>query len=215
MSVEIALAVDQLPVAPSRLHRLTLDEYHRMVEIGLFKPSDRLVLLDGLLVEKMTKHPVHSNACTLINKVLSVLLPAGWHLRKEEPITLPQGVLGYGSEPEPDFAIVAGPEGTYAKRHPGPQDVVLIIEVADTSLAEDRKGLVRYAWAAIPAVWIVNLTNKTVEVYTDPTGPVAQCRYKKREIKKAGDVLEFKISGKKKGDGGRPVGPIAVKSLLP
>jgi Uma2 family endonuclease len=215
MSVEIARRVVELPVAPSRLRRLTLDEYHRMVEIGLFKPSDRLVLLDGLLVKKRTKKPPHCTSCTLSHEALSAVLPAGWHVRQEFPITLPEGLGGYGSEPEPDLAVVAGTRRTYVKRHPGPKDIALIVQIADTSLAEDRKGLVRYAWAAIPAVWIVNLTNKTVEVYTDPTGPVAQCRYKKREIKKAGDVLEFKIQGKKKGDGGRPVGPIAVKSLLP
>jgi hypothetical protein len=208
-------ATSRLPAAPQRLHRMSLEQYHRLIESGLFRPSDRLVLLDGILVKKMTKGPRHCTACEASWLAINAVLPAGWHARKVDPITLPDGPEGVGSEPEPDVAVVAGPHGTYKSRHPGPGAIALVVEVADTLLEDDREALRRYAWAAIPAVWIVNLTNDTVEVYTGPSGPTNAPGYQDCAIKRPGDVLGFMLPGQDGGDPVGPIGPVDVAPLLP
>ncbi|MBX6311931.1 MAG: Uma2 family endonuclease, partial [Isosphaeraceae bacterium] len=112
------------------------------------------------------------------------------------------------SAPEPDLAVIAGDLEDYRDAHPAPEDIALIIEVADSSPPEDRQGLRRYAWAGIPVVWVINLTNETVEVYTEPTGMRLDASYARCEIQGLDAVLSFPLS-----DLG-PVGPIAVASLL-
>ena len=134
----------RLPAGPQRLHRISLDQYHHLIAIGLFRPSDRLVLLDGLLVDKMTKGPRHCTASEAAWRAIDALLPADWHARKEDPIALPGGPSGFGSEPEPDIVVVSGPSGTYKDHHPGPGEIALVVEVADSTLDDDRAaGAVR------------------------------------------------------------------------
>jgi hypothetical protein len=183
-------------IEPDELHRLSLDVYREMGEQGLLLPNDRVELLDGLLVKKMTKDPRHSMVTQWIYKFFDSGLPAGWFPRQEQPIELPGGPAG-DSAPEPDIAVVAGVIHTYAKRHPGPADVALLIEFAGDSqaLRRDRQGLKRYAWARIPVVWIVNLTNDTVEVYTEPSGKRRGPAYGRCEVKKPGDIVALAIGG--------------------
>jgi hypothetical protein len=110
----------ELPVAPQRLHRITLEEYDRLIATGFFGRSDRVVLLDGLLVDKRAKGPRHSIAVELSYRVMSALLPAGWHARQEKALALADGPEGYGSAPKPDLAIVTGPVRRYVRHHPDP-----------------------------------------------------------------------------------------------
>lgn len=144
-------------------YRFTVQQYHRMLETGVLQSGDRVELLAGRIVPKMTQNPPHVAAVTRINRFLTRLLPDEWLLRVQAPITLRT------SEPEPDFAIVPGPEERWQGRHPGPRDVALLIEVADSSLLEDRvrKGFL-YASARIAEYWIVNLVHSRIEVYTQP-----------------------------------------------
>src|SRR4051794_33553027 len=154
------------------LHRLTLEVYRSMGELGLLSPDDRVELLDGLLVKKMTKGPRHVSANYRLIGLLNGRLPAGWSIRKEDPIELPGGPQRPDSAPEPDIVVVMGDHRNYADRHPGPGEVALVVEVAGSldMVTRDRKGLARYAWAGIPIVWILNLVNETVEVYSNPSG---------------------------------------------
>jgi hypothetical protein len=190
-----------------RLHRLSLDDYHRMAEHGILTEHHPVVLLDGLLVKKMTRHPPHVTSANRVFMALNALGLEGWHARKEDPISLPGGPDGRDSEPEPDVVLARGSIADYAARHPGPGDIALVVEVADSSLAEDRAGLARYAWANIPAAWIVNLNERVVEVYTDPTGPTAQPGYRWREVVKPGGEVPVVL-------GGQPVARVAVADLL-
>ncbi|MBX6314641.1 MAG: Uma2 family endonuclease [Isosphaeraceae bacterium] len=121
----------------------------------------------------MTKSPRHSTVAHRIFTRLLALLPAGWHLRKEAPVELPAGPAG-DSAPEPDVAVVRGTNEDYGNHHPGPDDTRLVVEVAADAraVARDRRGLARDAWAGIPTAWIVNLAEETIEVYTEPSGPV-------------------------------------------
>lgn len=176
------------------LYRLSIDTYNRMGELGLIDPADRVELLDGLLVRKMTKGPRHVTATHRAFKLFLARLPEGWHPRVEAPVELPHGPDG-DSSPEPDLVVVRGDDGLYLDRHPGPGDVVLVLQVADSSLRSDRKGLRRYGWAGVPVVWIVNLRNGTVEVYTGPTGPAEDPGYAHKVTKGPDDTLELEIDG--------------------
>jgi len=191
------------------LYRMPLDVYDRLAEVGLLGPSDRTELLDGLLVRKMTKGHPHIVATHLTRDALAAVLPGGWFVFKEDPVALPTGPGGYASEPEPDVSVVRGAIRDYLARHPDPQDMALIVEVADSSIREDRvKKLVRYAWAGVPVAWLVNLVARTVEVHSQPTGPAAPARYQEVAVYGEGDDVPVVVDG-------REAGRVAARDLLP
>jgi Uma2 family endonuclease len=134
-----------------------------MIDEGIFAADDRVELLDGWIVKKMTQNPPHAAALDMCQDALRPLLPAEWRLLEQKPVRMP------GSQPEPDLIIVRGPVRRYAKRHPEPADIAVVLEVADTTVEEDRvyKGGL-YARARIPVYWIINLGEAVVEVYTGP-----------------------------------------------
>ncbi len=151
---------------PSPLYRMTLEEYEAMVASGAFKGRNRFQLIDGLLVAKMTQNPPHTIADDLCGQALTRVLP-GWYIRPAKPVRLP----GQATMNEPDRSVVRGSARNYLGQHPGPADVVLVVEVADSSLADDRElGTKVYAPAGLPVNWIVNLVDRQIEVYSSP-GP--------------------------------------------
>src|SRR5258708_1261081 len=107
-----------LPPAPppEPIKRISVDQYHAIIRAGVFDDDDPLELLEGWLVEKMPKKPPHSVATGLIADALSPLLPAGWHLITQEPITTAD------SEPEPDIGAIRGKRRDYVDGHPRPKD---------------------------------------------------------------------------------------------
>lgn len=196
--------VRQPPGVPSEpIWRLSVEQYHEMARAGILTEDDRVELLEGWLVAKMTKHPPHVIATGLINRALQGIVPNGWYVAKEDPVTT------LDSEPEPDITVVRGDIRDYPDRHPGPQDIALVVEVADTSLPRDRtfkKHL--YARARFPIYWLANLLETRIEVYTDPTGPAAQADYRQRQDYGPADAVPLVIDG-------REVGRLAVRELLP
>jgi Uma2 family endonuclease len=113
------------------------------------------------------------------------------------------------SEPEPDVSVVRGRRRDYADRHPGPEDVALLVEVADTSLERDRGWKKRiYAAAGIPCYWIVNLIDGQVEVHAQPSGPGEQADYAAHQVYRRGDRIPVVLDGAE-------AGTIAVDDLLP
>ena len=147
---------------PLPLWRMPRSRYDRLVEVGLLGKQDRIELLDGLLVVREPQGQRHATAVGLVRAALEKAFDRAYHLREEKPIALDER-----SEPEPDIAVVAGRIRDYATAHPSRP--VLVVEVADTSLALDRlrkAGL--YARAGIPDYWVVNLIDDTLEVYRDP-----------------------------------------------
>jgi hypothetical protein len=198
-----------LPARADRLFRITSVLYHAMAEHGLFKKEDRVVLLDGFLVKKMTKGPKHILAVQNVVDLLAGLGLQGFYPRKEDPVALYDGPGGTDSEPEPDVVLTRGTKHTYADHLPKPNDVVLAIEVADTSLRVDRAGLDRYAWFGIPCVWIVNLVNGTIEVYDTPMDSrTPEARYGHSEVRRAGEAVEIVADG-------RVLGRVAVSDIIP
>jgi hypothetical protein len=215
----VALADGLLVVEPARsngteadphdrLYRMPLAVYDEVARIGLLGPSDKTELLDGLLVRKMTKGDPHIAATHLTWDALAAVVPRGCYVRKEDPVALPTGPSGYASMPEPDLSVVQGTVRDYLTHKPGPGDTVLIVEVAESSLREDRAKLIRYAWQGIPVAWIVNLNDRVVEVYTNPTGPATPARYQDVATHGPGDRVPVVIDG-------RAVGQVAVADLLP
>src|SRR5207253_4960907 len=144
----------------------TVDEYHRLIEEGFFAADERFELLEGWIIPKMPRNPVHDAAISIITKLFDSIVPAGWHVRPQCALTLPPD-----GEPEPDVAVVRGEPNDYAKRHPLPPDVALVIEVANTSLDEDRElKAPNYALAEVGNYWLVNLIERCLEVYAEPSG---------------------------------------------
>jgi Uma2 family endonuclease len=145
------------------LARLSVAQYHRMIEAGVLADGEPLELYEGVLVEKMTEGPAHSFRITKIAQLLiRAIGETAWQVRVQHPIST------VNSEPEPDIAVVADLD--YSQRHPGPDEIVAVIEVAGSSLARDRSTKQRiYANAGIQRYIIVNLTDQIVEVYTEPS----------------------------------------------
>ena len=149
---------------PLTRHRFTVDEYHRMGEAGIFDEDDRVELIDGQVAEMTPIRPEHAACVDDLARWLTQRAGASLIVRIQNPLR-----LGTQDEPEPDLAVVrARPEG-YRTAHPGPDDVLLVIEVADTSAHYDRQTKIPlYARAGIPEVWLVNLPADRIEIYREP-----------------------------------------------
>ncbi len=190
---------------PSPPYRLTLEQYERMVDEGILGEHDRVHLINGILVAKMTQNDPHCTADDLCNEALRRIIPAGWYIRGAKPIRIPGRAGRRDSKPEPDRCVVRGSILDYCRRTPEPADVGLVVEIADSSLADDHKlGIEVYGPARIPVYWIVNLVDRQVEVYTKP-GPRG---YRSTEVFKEGRSVPVVIDG-------REVGRIAVDDILP
>ncbi len=170
--------------------RLSVEQYHQMARAGILVEDAPVELLDGWLVPKMTKNPPHSVVTERVRRALEQRVGGGWFVRSQEPITLA------ASEPEPDVAIIRGQLDDYLQRHPGPQDVALVVEVADVSLRRDRTTKKRlYAEAKIPFYWIVNLVEHHVEAYAGPSGPSETPDYNTRRDYRSTDILSITLEG--------------------
>lgn len=151
------------PLIAVERHRFSIAQYHEIIDHGIFAEDEPIELIRGEIVRKMPIGTSHAFAVNMLTRLLSKRLPESAMLSIQNPVLLTD------SEPEPDVAVLSFPTDAYASRRPVAEDVFLLIEVADTSLAFDRdvKGPV-YAEAGIVEYWIVNLNNSTVEIYRDP-----------------------------------------------
>jgi Uma2 family endonuclease len=189
---------------PSRtppLHRITVDEYERIIAAGALEDPGRVELIDGYMVDKMGKNADHRYTTKEVLKALDSRLPPGWTSQKEEPVRIPEY-----DEPEPDVAIIRGSDADYRGRLPTADDVTLLVEVSESTLRQDRgKKRTAYARAGIAVHWIVNLVARQVEVYTRP---VKEGRYRSRKDYKPGQQVPVAIAG-------QPLRPIAVDDIMP
>lgn len=169
-------------VAPELLrHRFTLEQYEKMVEDGILTSDDRVELLDGEIVEKMTIGSPHAACVRKLQRVCFELLGKGVAtVSCQSPVGLPPN-----SEPEPDVAILRYRADDYSALHPRPKDVLLVVEVSDSTLRRDRAKLRIYARSRIQEAWIVDVNRKVVEIYTDPVGE----RYRGRRVATPGDAI--------------------------
>lgn len=151
-------------VAVTRKKLFTIDEYHKLVDIGFFTENDRIELIRGEIVEMAPKRTPHSVCNSILWKRLYELIGRQAEIRVQEPITLPSN-----SEPEPDVIIARKKDDNYLAAHPTVEDIILVIEISDSTLKYDRETkLSLYAEAGINNYWIVNLVDRNLEVYTNP-----------------------------------------------
>lgn len=180
------------------LFRISVASYHEMIETGILGTSDRVELLEGVLVKKMPMNPPHVFAEEMLRDLLTALLGVGWFINSEKPVAMPH------SEPEPDLAVVRGKRSDYRARKPEASDTGLIVEISDSTLANDRAKLAIYATAGFPLYWIVNIPERRIEVYSDPIGSVYQTQTAYSENQTAPVVLD-----------GQLIGSVPVKEILP
>ena len=149
--------------APLTLRRWSREEFERLVDLGMLR-GDPVELLGGQLIVAEPQGAHHATAVGAVDDALRAVLPPGWVVRSQMPVALDEE-----SSPEPDLVVVAGPRTAYREAHPARP--VLVVEVADASLAFDRehKGSL-YARAGLPEYWLVNLVDRVLEVHRDP-GP--------------------------------------------
>ncbi len=188
---------------PDLVWRLDVSQYHEMIATGILAEDDPVELLEGCLVPKMPKSPQHTLATGLVHEAIVQRLPEGWFADSQEPITTAD------SEPEPDLRVVRGERRTYSERHPGPQDLGLVVEVSDATLERDRTLKQKlYARSAIPVYWIVNLRERKVETYAEPSGAVDLPGYHRQQEFFPGEEVPLILDGVE-------IGRLSVSALLP
>lgn len=196
-------AAEEPAIPTEPIYRLSVAQYHAMAKHGILDDDAPVELLEGWLVQKMTKPRPHSRCTHRIRRALERILPAGWYVDTQEPVTTAE------SEPEPDVAVLRGDNDDYTDRQPGPAETALVIEVADATLRRDRSTKKRiYARAGIPVYWIANLVENCIEVYTDPTGPAARPDYRQRLVYSPEAELPVVLDGQE-------IRRLAVRELLP
>jgi Uma2 family endonuclease len=203
MSTAAYPPVEAQSVPTDPIFRLSVEQYHEMIRSGILTADDRVELLEGWLVLKMSKNPPHRVATELAADALRLVVPQGWYVTTQEPVTTST------SEPEPDISVVRGRPRDYVDRHPGPEHLAMVVEVADSSISRDR-GIKRraYARAGVPIYWIVDVAERRVEICTLPTGPAEQPAYGAVQQYGQDEMLPVII-------GGQEVGRIAVRDILP
>ena len=157
--------------------RFTRLEYERLIDLEFFQPDERLELIDGVMVVREPQYSPHATAIQLVQRALERAFGAGWCVRPQLPIALDDM-----SEPEPDAAVVPGDPRDYRDAHPARP--VLIIEVAQSRLAFDRRQKASlYARAGIADYWVVNLVDRVLEVYREPVAaPAAPYGFRYRSV---------------------------------
>ncbi len=184
----------------SHIYRLTVEQYDRMVEVGILGKRDRVELIEGILVAKMGRNRPHIVSGKKALRTLERAIPPGWHVAKEDP-----AVVSDQSKPEPDLAVVRGQAEDYLDRDVTARDIALVGEIADSTLRADQKEMKPiYAASGIPVYWIINLVDRCLEVYSDPQGR----EYRKSQILSPEQEAPVILDGVE-------VGRIRVADLLP
>ena len=175
------MTVDQRRVPDVQRHRFDVDEYARMGEAGIFTEDDRVELIDGEVREMTPIGPPHAGIVNRLTELLVTRLAGRATVIVQNPIRLDRH-----NEPQPDLVVARRRKGFYADRHPEPGDVLLVVEVADSSMRYDRaEKAPRYGRAGIPETWLVDVEAGAVTVYADP-GPQG---YALQQVRRRGERL--------------------------
>ncbi len=143
----------------------TVSEYHQMAQVGIFSEDDRVELLEGEIIEMSPISSRHASCVKRLNELFTHLLGGRVIVSVQDPIRLSER-----SEPQPDLALLKPRADFYSTAHPQPQDVLLLVEVCETSADFDRRAkLPLYAKAGIPEVWLIDVAQEQIEVYRAPS----------------------------------------------
>jgi Uma2 family endonuclease len=191
-----SIEVEKEVMASIEVRRWTREEYEKMIESGVFPPETRAELVDGEIYRMAPQNSGHATSIRAAEEALRSVFNFGYDVRIQLPLAVARS-----SEPEPDLAVVQGSWRDYRKAHPS--SAVLVVEIADTSLEYDRgqKGRV-YAGSGIAEYWIVNLKDRCVEVYREPS---ASAYRSSRRFMPGESIIPLKA----------PEARISVEDLLP
>jgi Uma2 family endonuclease len=188
-----------------RLYRFTVDQYHRLAELGVFEAFDRVELLEGLILKMPPPNPPHAFSVEAVCQILTQACPAGWTVRSQQPVTFKS------SELVPDTSVARGTRHDYRHRHPSAADVGLLAEVSDSTLGFDQteKAAV-YAESGVVCYWIIDLVHRQVEVHTEPVpaNGSSPAHYARREALHENEKVTLILDG-------RPIIDVSVADLLP
>jgi Uma2 family endonuclease len=188
-----------------RRRRISVEEYHRMLDSGVFGPEPKVELLEGVIVRRTVSSPSHSVSCDLIPCVLKDQRPTGHFVSRRSPLT----IRNRNSEPEPDVSVLRGAIRDYTDRERTAADAALLIEVSDASYDYDRYAKwVTYAASRVPVYWILDLNRRQLEVHTEPTDEGEDAVYARTQVFGHDDKVPLILDG-------REVGRFAVKEILP
>jgi Uma2 family endonuclease len=169
-------AILELPEVRQRVSPLSVKEYHQLGEFN--ERGKRTELIRGIVIEKMSKSPLHRTIVSLLYRMVLARLPAGFTVWQEQPLTF------VDSEPEPDISVIRGGERDFLEAHPTTAE--LVVEVAVSSPALDRENASLYAEAGVKEYWIVLGRERQVEVYRRPENG----RYQDTRVVGVNDTLE-------------------------
>jgi len=155
-----------IPLTTPSRHLITVDAFHRMGETGILGPADRVELIDGEIIDMSPIGALHAAIVDLLARHFARRTGESVFIRCQNPLRLDDV-----NEPEPDLVILRPRADFYATAHPGPADAMLVIEVADTSLAYDLGVKVPlYARHGIPEVWVIDAATRRTRVFRQPVG---------------------------------------------
>jgi len=176
----IALELEKTSkIAPKRF---CVDDFRKMTEAGILPEESGWEIIDGYLMDKMSIGSRHAGTVKRLNRKLTEFLKDRAIVSIQDPVHIDQY-----NEPEPDIALLKPREDFYTETHPTPEDVLLLIEVSDSTVEYDREiKKTLYAGAGIGEVWLVNLRDNTVEVYSQPKNG----NYHLARILESGEVIE-------------------------
>lgn len=167
--------------------RFSVAEYHRLIKLGFFQENERVELIEGQIIQMPAKGTPHSVCNTLLFGELFTLLQEQATIRNQEPI-----ILGEDSEPEPDLVIVRNRSDRYLDSHPGVADILLVIEVSDSTLKYERETkLSLYAESGIDNYWLFNLVAYCLEAYSEPYQIQGNFEYARKQTYLPNAVINF------------------------
>lgn len=172
--------VEKVPkVVPKRFR---VEDFRKMTEVGILPEESGWEIIDGYLIDKMSIGSKHAGTVKILNRILTIWAEKNAIVSVQDPIHIDEY-----NEPEPDIALLKPREDFYTKSHPTPADVLLLIEVSDSTVEYDRETKkTLYAEAGIAEFWLINLKNKTIEVYTQPKNS----SYYSARILESGETIE-------------------------
>lgn len=195
------IAGNDVPPFPQR--RFTVREYRRLLRSGALSPELKTELIEGWVVEKMVRDPIHDATLQYVADALQRRVGNDWKLRLQSAVQLDE------STAEPDVAVVPGPLGRFRYEHPRPHEVGLLIEISNTTLPYDRGSKRRtYARNNVAHYWVLNVLAREIEVYLDPSGPTEAPAYRKQAVLGIDESVELILREKS-------FGFIPVNELIP
>jgi len=176
-------------------YRLTVRQFEKMIDAGVFRDEDHVELLGGLLIDKMVKNDPDNFSVGELAEALRDRVKPDWNVREEKSV-----VLGLFWRPEPDIAVARGSRDRYRFKGPRAPDHGMSIEVADSTYPKDRGKKWRgYAGSGVAVYWIVNLPERRIEVYTAPSGRGRLAVYQDAKIFGPDDEVPLTIDGRELG----------------